>query len=382
MLVTWLKEVLLTAVSRLTGRHAVLLPGEAAGERRLLRLTAPYRAEGDRLTVELAEPPGGHLTARLLAYEGHFPRRPLWSGEPRPFPGPSCLSLDLEDGRVELGGEIWGRVPLPLSGRRLAWELILDGPTGRRRRLTGHYLPGRPGPTDASYFSGENYVDHEAESTGDGAEILTLLRHHGGTGPVLEIGCATGGVLAALAREGFEAWGMDFSPWAVERARERPGEPRAFVCDLENDPLPPEIEARAPFGALVLWMVLEHFHHPFEVLARLTRLLAPGGLLLVDTTNADGLTHRLFGPDWEGYFDATHHGVEQVGVESLRRQLPGLGWEIRELATHHLWASNADPTAATLREWYVADARFRLLLTERNLGDFVRVIAVRRGDSG
>jgi hypothetical protein len=31
----------------------------------------------------------------------------------------------------------------------------------------------------------------------------------------------------------------------------------------------------------------------------------------------------------------------------------------------------------TLRDWWVADARFRRLLTERDLGDFVTCVAVR-----
>jgi hypothetical protein len=47
------------------------------------------------------------------------------------------------------------------------------------------------------------------------------------------------------------------------------------------------------------------------------------------------------------------------------------------LSTHSVWDGSADPVHETLRDWWVADARFRRLLTERDLGDFVTCVAVR-----
>jgi hypothetical protein len=90
------------------------------------------------------------------------------------------------------------------------------------------------------------------------------------------------------------------------------------------------------------------------------------------------LTRQLFGRDWEGRFDPTHFGVEQVGVRSLRERLPALGWRIESLTTERIWDGCADPTHATLREWWAADARFRRLLAERDLGDLIHCVAVRQ----
>jgi hypothetical protein len=143
------------------------------------------------------------------------------------------------------------------------------------------------------------------------------------------------------------------------------------------DELPESLLSNAPFGALLLWAVLEHFHEPFRVLERLTRLVSRGSTLFINTTNAQSLNHVLFGSEWEGYFDGSHHGVASVSVDSLRRELPMLGWRMVEMHTHLSWGSSADPTHAALREWWAADARFRRLLTELDRGDLVTLVAVR-----
>jgi SAM-dependent methyltransferase len=372
------KNMLLALLSRVTGRHAVLLPAQSREEGAILDLRAPYRVEGPLLSVDLRDPGPGRLSATLLGYVGHFPVHTIWTGSSRTYEGPCLLELDLDAGTVKLGGDEWGRVPLPLPGRRFCWRLELDDSRGhRRRRLTGHYRAIAGCAIGAGYFSGENYVDHEVESAGDRADILAALARHRVRGPVFELGCATGALLAEVLRAGMDAVGVDFSEWAVARATARLGPGRVWLCDIERDPLPAEVKAKGPFGALVLAAVLEHFRDPFGVLARLGEFSRPGTVLVIITANADSLTHALAGPDWEGYFDWTHLGVDQVSVRSIRRELPRLGWRVAELTTRLLWDGNADPTRATLREWWSSDARFRRLLAERELGDFITCVAVR-----
>jgi 2-polyprenyl-3-methyl-5-hydroxy-6-metoxy-1,4-benzoquinol methylase len=377
-LVTRLKGLFLRALSRITNRHAVLLPAEAGRDDALIDLRAPYRVTGTVLTVDLRETGSGRLSATLLGYEGHFPVRVLWTGEARAYPGPRALGLDLVSGAVRLGGSDWGRVPLPFPGRRFCWKLRLVAPDGRvRERLTGHYVPLDVSGVGREYFEGENYVDHEAQSAADHLEIVRLLRAHGARAPVLEIGCATGGLLAALDAEGLTGVGIDISEWAIARAAERLGPGRTWVCDFEKDELPAAITARRPFGTLVLAAVLEHFREPFAVLARLTPLAAPGTVLVISTTNRDSLSQMLFGSEWEGHFDWTHRSVDQISARTLRAELPALGWRIERLTTDLVWDISADPTRATVREWWATDARFRRLLAERELGDIVTCVAVK-----
>jgi 2-polyprenyl-3-methyl-5-hydroxy-6-metoxy-1,4-benzoquinol methylase len=376
--VTRLKGLFLRALSRITNRHAVLLPAEAGSDDALIDLRAPYRVTGPVLTVDLRETRSGRLSAALLGYEGHFPVRVLWTGEAREYPGPSALNLDLVSGAVRLGGSDWGRVPLPLPGRRFCWKLRLVAPDGRvRERLTGHYVPLDVSAVGREYFEGENYVDHEAQSAADHLEIVRLLRAHGARAPVLEIGCATGGLLAALDAEGLTGVGVDISEWAIARSAERLGPGRTWICNVEKDELPASITARGPFGTLVLAAVLEHFREPFAVLARLTPLAAPGTVLVISTTNRDSLCQMLFGSEWEGHFDWTHRSVDQISARTLRAELPALGWRIERLTTDLVWDISADPTRATVREWWASDARFRRLLAERELGDIITCVAVK-----
>jgi SAM-dependent methyltransferase len=382
-LITRIKELFLRLLSRITNRHAVLLPAEAGRDDALIDLRAPYRVTGSALTVELREPGPGRLSATLLGYEGHFPVRVIWTGEAREYAGAGPLSLDLGSGAVRLGGRDWGRAPLPLPGRRFCWKLRLVAPDGRvRERLTGHYVPLDISAVGRKYFEGENYVDHEAQSAADHQAIVRLLQAHGARGPVLEIGCATGGLLAALdaaglTSAGVPAVGLDSSEWAIARAVERLGPDRTWVCDVEKDELPAAITARRPFRTLVLAAVLEHFREPFDVLARLTPLAAPGAVLVISTTNRDSLSQMLFGPEWEGHFDWTHRSVDQISVRTLRAELPALGWRIEQLTTDLVWDISADPTRATVREWWATDARFRRLLAERELGDIITCVAMK-----
>ena len=372
------KALALRLLSALTGRHAVLLPAQAGHEASILDVRGPYRVDGPVLTLEVREPLSGRIRATLLSYNGHFPTKTLWTGDWRAYEGPCALTVDITAGDVRISGERWGRVPLPLPGRRFCWRLDwVGGPAGaRRQRLTGHYLSGA-GAIGSEYFEGGNYVDHEAESANERAEIVGLLLAHRASGPVLEIGCATGGLLAACEAAGLAAVGVDVSAWAVARATERVGAGRAWVCDVEKEDLPPEVAARAPFGALVLAAVLEHFREPFAVLARLSRLAAPDAVLVIVTTNRDSLSHILFGSQWEGHFDWTHKSVEQLSAPTLRAELSALGWRIERMKTDRVWDVSADPARATLREWWASDARFRRLLVERELGDLLTCVAVK-----
>ena len=305
-----LKAVFSRAVSALTRHHVALLAPEAADEQLIFRLRAPYRLRDRVLTIELLEPGNGRLTAILVGYDGHFPRVPLWQSEPANYAGPVSFVFDPDSGDVRLGAQTWGRSVAP-EGRRFCWRFELVTERGTVRRLTGHYRPADGRLVDQSYYYGDDYVDYAEQSQGDHAMVLGLLREFSAAGPPLEIGCATGQLLATLAREGYDVSGVDFSEWAVAQAALALGPDRAFQCDVESEALPAAIVLRTP--------------------------------------HADSLSHRIFVDDWEGHFDWTHHGVDAVSL-----------------------------FVATFREWFAADARFRRLLTERDLGDFLLCVAIRR----
>ncbi len=369
------KQVLLWLVGAITGRHVALLPNLAQSRESIFRVHAPYRVD-DELAIELLDDATGRLQLTLLGYQGHFPTNVLWSREVD-YHGRGTLRYRAGDGAIGLDEKTLGTMPLPSGGRRFCWDFRLSRPGADRERRTSHYL-SRPTETiDRDYFEGSNYVDHAAETLGQSARILELMAGAGAVGPVLEVGCATGGFLEALGAMGIDGYGVDISEWAVARASETLGPGRVFRCDAELDPLPAELVAKGPFRTFILWAVFEHFRDPFRVLAKLSEVAAPGGALLLNTTNADSLCHRVFGQEWEGYFDGSHHGIDRVSVDSVRRELAALGWRIERMETDVTWDRSADPLHATLREWWHADARFRQLLVEKELGDFLLCVATK-----
>jgi SAM-dependent methyltransferase len=374
---TKLKEGFLRILGRLTGRHAVLLSREAAREELIFPVDSDYRADGGALRLWLKEPEAGRLRVTLLGYETSWPTKALLQTEFLPYLGSALLEFELSSRRLTLAGQELGHAS-GFPTRRFAFRFEWEGADGRKRiRSTGHYLPSKMERAEESYFRGQNYVDHELQSAVDYPVVIELLRRHGVEGPVLEVGCATGGLLHAMEQAGIQGYGLDISEWAVQKAQERLGIERALVCNVETQPLPVGLTAHAPFRALLLWSTYEHFRNPLAVLVKLSALATPGTLLFIDTTNADSLSHKLFGAQWEGYFDSTHFGVEQASVSTLRRDLPALGWRISSLETRLVWDGCIDPLHLTLRDWYEHDARFRQLLATRDLGDFVNCVAVR-----
>ena len=376
-----LKHVVLASLGAVLRRRVVLLPREAGEADSMLEVLTPYRVDANTVAFECRDARGGQLTIAARGYEGHFPGEVIWQSGPLPFAGGSMrLSLDLASGTLSHGERplSTGAAPLAIPTRRFVLDFALERADGSvMRRRTGHYLSGGERPVDASYFQGDNYVDHDAQSAGDAADVLRLLNAHAVRGRVLEVGCATGSLVRAMRNAGWDAVGADFSEWAIDEARQRLGGEHAWVWNVDLGAAPAALAARGPFDAVVLWVTLEHFREPWNALAAVTPYLASGARLFIKTTNADSLTRVLFGGDWEGHFDWTHHGVEAVGVRTLRERLPALGWRIRSLVTERIWDGSADPTHATLRDWWDADARFRALVVSKELGDLVTVVAER-----
>jgi methionine biosynthesis protein MetW len=99
---------------------------------------------------------------------------------------------------------------------------------------------------------------------------------------VLDVGCAGGYLARALIRERrCTVDGIEIDAAAVGRAATLCR--RVFVGSLEDEDFLSTLDG--PYDRIVLGDVLEHLREPEHVLAALTRLLAPGGRLLVSLPN-------------------------------------------------------------------------------------------------
>jgi 2-polyprenyl-3-methyl-5-hydroxy-6-metoxy-1,4-benzoquinol methylase len=372
------RRAILGATSAITGRHAVLLPAEAADDRRIFAARGPYRVTGDTLTVRLDDSRSGVLSIGILAYEGFFPSKVHWSGTTE-YRGAAALELSFISGELSVDGEAIGVVPLPLPSRRFSISLRLTERNGAAAsRTTGHYLDVSSADDDGRYYRGDDYVDYEAQSAGEHDIVLGLMRELGASGPVLDVGSATGGLVKRLVAEGFDAWGLEQSEWAVSEAARQIQPARVLQCDIETSSIPAEIANAGPFGTVVLWAVYEHFRNPPAVLSKVSGVARSGSTMLVNTTNAKSFSRLIFGEDWEGHFDWTHHGVESVTPESLAEALDISGWDVLSVRTHSFWHGSMDPESAMFRELYANDARFRTMLEARGLGDFLVCTARKR----
>lgn len=130
-------------------------------------------------------------------------------------------------------------------------------------------------------------------------------------GPLLELGCGTGRLLLPLARAGFEITGVDMSAKMLEVAREKVREAglEQQITLVQADMREVQLEKRfrLAFIAINSFMHLTTLADQLTALGAWHRLLAPGGLLIIDVYNpnpqqlleADGrveLQERWFDP--------------------------------------------------------------------------------------
>jgi 2-polyprenyl-3-methyl-5-hydroxy-6-metoxy-1,4-benzoquinol methylase len=103
-------------------------------------------------------------------------------------------------------------------------------------------------------------------------------------GRLLDVGCGTGGFLAAAQAKGWEVAGIDFDAVAVRAARERLG-----VQSVEPWTLEEFIERRPGerFDAVTAFEVLEHVDEPRSFLERCFDLTQPGGHFAVSVPFRD-----------------------------------------------------------------------------------------------
>ncbi len=96
---------------------------------------------------------------------------------------------------------------------------------------------------------------------------------------ILEVGCSTGWLCERLLSEG-SVVGIDISPKAIEAARERV--PAAtFLCgDFCETGLPPE-----SFDVVICMETLFYVENPTVFVAEMSRVLRPGGILILTTIN-------------------------------------------------------------------------------------------------
>jgi glycosyltransferase involved in cell wall biosynthesis len=142
--------------------------------------------------------------------------------------------------------------------------------------------------------------------------------------PVLEVGYGAGAMLEELAAQGFgPVVGIDFSASAARLAHKRlarfPAASRPRLLRATLDALDP---ARARFGAILAFEVLEHVQDDRGLLAQAFRLLQPGGRMLISVP----AHQRRF-----SVVDELVGHVRRYEREQLRSRVTEAGFEVEVL---------------------------------------------------
>ncbi len=107
--------------------------------------------------------------------------------------------------------------------------------------------------------------------------LRELLRYRLPPAKILELGCAHGGFVAMTRAVGFDATGLELSPWVVDFAK------RTFDVPMLLGPIEQQSIQPASLDVIIMMDVLEHLADPATTLRTCARLLKPDGVLVAQT---------------------------------------------------------------------------------------------------
>ncbi len=198
--------------------------------------------------------------------------------------------------------------------------------------------------------------------------------------PLLDVGAYTGVFVDIAARHGWDAWGLEPSRWAVERARAQGLHMVQGTLDTADLP-------DAYFDVVTMWDVIEHLTDPDGALRQAHRLLKPGGLLVVHTIDIESLFARVMGPRWPWLMEMH---IYYFSRRTLRAMLEKRGFEVlsdrpqgRYLRLGYLMnrVGALIPFLGRPAEWLVTRLRLRGTAVPVNLGDLFTAYARKAPES-
>jgi 2-polyprenyl-3-methyl-5-hydroxy-6-metoxy-1,4-benzoquinol methylase len=117
--------------------------------------------------------------------------------------------------------------------------------------------------------------------------LRTLLKYRFPPANVLELGCSHGSFVALLQQCGYQASGVEMSPWVVSFGR------NTFKAPIQVGPVEDLNLPKESFDVIALMDVLEHLPDPLSTIGQCISLLKPNGLLLIQTPDfQEGSTYQ------------------------------------------------------------------------------------------
>ena len=142
---------------------------------------------------------------------------------------------------------------------------------------------------------------------------------------VLEVGAGRGWFLLEASRAGWETWAVEINSSALDYLRNIP------VSNLVVEPAEEFQVPAASVDVVRLWDVIEHLQSPRRAVANIHRVLRPGGLLRLATTNFASLSRMVNGPEWV-YLNGSDH-IQLFEPGTIRRLLADAGFRDVKIRT-------------------------------------------------
>jgi 2-polyprenyl-3-methyl-5-hydroxy-6-metoxy-1,4-benzoquinol methylase len=150
---------------------------------------------------------------------------------------------------------------------------------------------------------------------------------------ILDVGCGTGLNAERLSKLGHTVVGIDLSSVAIAKFCDKGLE--GHVVDIEAGTLP---FADGSFDIIYASEVIEHSVDTADFLAKLFRILKPGGLLLLSTPNSAFWPYRILGCLGRTASEYQHPGhVRFFSRRSLRDAVEAAGFQIDRFSARHMY---------------------------------------------
>lgn len=118
---------------------------------------------------------------------------------------------------------------------------------------------------------------------------------------ILDVGCGWGDFLSVVKGEGLPYFGIDVSPIAVKKLKEK-----NINCDVSTIEMYAKTH-KNEFDAIVSFQTIEHIKNPILYLNSAYTLLRPGGIILLTTPNNDSPLRYLLRGKWSVYNTDSHY---------------------------------------------------------------------------
>lgn len=227
-----------------------------------------------------------------------------------------------------------GGLKTHISFERNGWYIV------ECRNCKFQYLNPQPSPEELAKFyasdydfvggyNKEQYFDYKKLTQNSYVvrkhlDILKKLRQNS-PGRILDVGCGFGLFLLLARSQGWTTYGIEPSKDVAKIAE------RETKAQIVNSTFTGSEFEQESFDAITMFHMLEHSSNPCDVLRKASKLLKPGGMLVVVVPNIKSLTARVRKENWEWLAFPIH--LFHLSPSTLRELLLQTGFEIKEIST-------------------------------------------------